>query len=105
VGAPGYVSKFGGSQSVILACLVNPMNVVAVPFDYEWQKLRCCEYLPYAICEFKEGKISEIETKYFEDDYSEIQLEELNSKLKDLPAEEDQDQVSILEDRIVLCNK
>ncbi|HAH22544.1 MAG TPA: hypothetical protein DCL77_02050, partial [Prolixibacteraceae bacterium] len=40
VGTPEYVSGFGGGNSYKIACLVNPMNVVAVPVDYNGQKMR-----------------------------------------------------------------
>lgn len=83
VGAPGYVASFGGGdENYILACLVNPMNVVAIPDDYSFQKLRCCEYLPYAICEMTGGKIKEIDTQYFEEDYTSHEAEVLAEELK-----------------------
>jgi len=28
----------------VVVCSVNPMNVVAIPRDYDFQKMRCCEY-------------------------------------------------------------
>lgn len=86
VGAPGYVSGFGGNSKTnyILACLVSPMNVVAVPYDYDFEKMRTCEYLPYAICKLNDdGTIREVDTRYFEDDYSAIEESALNSLLKE----------------------
>lgn len=83
VGAPGYVAGFcGGADRYILATLVNPMNVVAVPNDYDFEKMRTCEYLPYAICKLtSEGNIEEIDTRYFEDDYCGYETEELEREL------------------------
>ena len=109
VGAPHYVSRFGhGDSNYILACLVNPMHVVAVPMDYSWQKLRCCEYLPYAICEFKDGSITEIDTKYFEEDYAsfeETALQEMLAELEDnkeISNESKEDLTSIIRNRLVV---
>lgn len=44
VGSLEYVSSFySRGDSRILKVRVNPMNIVAVPYDYDGQKLRCCE--------------------------------------------------------------
>lgn len=85
IGTPNYVSSFGsGSDKVIIACLVNPMNVVAVPHDYSYEKLRCCEYLPYSTCKEEEGQLVELGTKYFEETYINYEKEVLEEKIKDL---------------------
>lgn len=86
VGAPGYVAGFGGNSNsnYILACLVSPMNVVAVPYDYDFEKMRTCEYLPYAVCKLNDdGSIREVDTRYFEDDYTAIEEDSLNKLLKE----------------------
>lgn len=84
VGTPQYVKDFGNSSRHILACLVNPMNVVAVPDEYDGQKMRCCEYLPYAVCEVNEdGSLREIDTKYFEEDYVGYEVKELEKMLEE----------------------
>jgi len=78
IGAPGYVQNFGsGPDNVHLACLVNPMNVCAIPSDYSYMKMRVCEYYAYGIVDLSNGL--EIRTPYFETDYKtheERQLEE-----------------------------
>lgn len=80
VGATKYVEKFANwnnkTKKVILVCLVNPANVVAVP-QYDHSKMRVCEYFPFAIADYQDGKIDIIEQKYFEDDYSSFEKEEL----------------------------
>ncbi len=91
VGATNYVNKFANNNSVILVCLVNPMNVVAVP-DYDHSKMRVTEYFPYAIATYENNKIEIIEDKYFEDDYCTYEqqvLEEMIEKIKseELPIE------------------
>ncbi|MDC6350722.1 hypothetical protein PP178_04095 [Zeaxanthinibacter sp. PT1] len=104
VGAPGYVSTFGGygMKTYILACLVNPMNVGAVPYDYNGQKMRVSEYLPYAVCEFQEGKIMELDTEYFEDDYINFEKELLETKLEELQDEEENEEaMSLIKNRLV----
>ena len=105
VGAPGYVSKFGnsGDSNYILACLVNPMNVAAIPDDYNFEKLRTCEYLPYAVCEMTDGAIKELDTNYFEDDYINYEREMLEATLGELDMNDDTDleRDKIIRDRLV----
>jgi len=82
VGAPGYVQNFGGGdKNYILAVLVNPANVVAVPEDYNFEKMRVCEYYPYALCEMKDGKIIEIKTTHFEEDYVGYEAEAIEQEI------------------------
>ena len=116
VGAPGYVSGFGGrnNSNYILACLVSPMNVVAVPYDYDFEKMRTCEYLPYAICKLNDdNSIREVDTRYFEDDYTAIEEKTLNEMLKeyegldnitgmDISVDELQERKLLLKDRLVM---
>lgn len=53
-GAPGWLKKcYYGDTGLV--CLVNPANVVAVPHDDDYGKLRCCEYLPIAIAHYDEN--------------------------------------------------
>ena len=49
VGSMAYVGDFGCGNKVVLEVLINPRNVVAVPYDYNNTKMRCCEYFPIAI--------------------------------------------------------
>ena len=116
VGAPGYVAGFGGrnDSNYILACLVSPMNVVAVPYDYDFEKMRTCEYLPYAICKLNDDdSIREVDTRYFEDDYTAIEEKALNEMLKeyegldnitgmDISVDELQERKLLLKDRLVM---
>ena len=49
VGGYKYVDQFGsGPDRVILACLVDPAQVVALP-AHDTSKIRVCEYYPYAV--------------------------------------------------------
>ena len=87
VGAPGYVSGFGqgGNKKYILACLVNPADVAAVPVDYSFEKMRTAQYYPYAICEQDyEGNLREGDTKYFESDYIGYEMQQVEEKLTQL---------------------
>lgn len=84
VGAPGYVRNFGHRDAYIIACLVSPADVVAVPKDYSYEKMRCCKYYPYSICEFDENhNIKELDTQYFEADYAELEMEEIDKLLQE----------------------
>jgi hypothetical protein len=44
VGAPDYVRKHY-SNNIIIQCIVNPRDVVAVPTDYNNTKMRVCRYV------------------------------------------------------------
>lgn len=56
--------------SVGLACLVNPADVVAVPHDDDYGKLRTCAYLPIEVIDYEDGEIVPIdETDGFECEY------------------------------------
>ena len=84
VGAPGYVKSFyGGNNRYIIATLVNPADVAAIPEDYSFEKMRTSRYFPYAVCEFDEqDNLKEVETKYFEEDYRQYEINALEEKLK-----------------------
>lgn len=52
VGVKQYVSGFGGARTIIVK--VDPRNVVSVPSDYSFQKMRTCEY--YVVADYKTGE-------------------------------------------------
>lgn len=87
VGATKYVESFAGRNSVVLVCLVNPAHVVAVP-QYDHSKMRVAEYFPFALATYDNGKIDIIEDKYFEDDYCEYEIQELENAIEKVMAEE-----------------
>lgn len=87
VGATKYVEKFANSSTAILACLVNPANVVAVP-QYDHSKMRVSEYFPFAIATFENGKIDIVEQKYFEDEYQNYEADELELLIEKVKADE-----------------
>jgi len=84
VGATKYVERFAGGSSIVLACYVNPANVVAVP-DYDHSKMRVAEYFPFAVATYVNSKIDIVEQKYFESDYQsheEAEVIKLIAKVK-----------------------
>jgi hypothetical protein len=84
VGATKYVERFAGGSGVVLACYVNPANVVAVP-DYDHSKMRVSEYFPFAVATYTNSKIDIVEQKYFESDYQsheEAEVLKLIAKVK-----------------------
>lgn len=87
VGATKYVESFASRSGTVLVCYVNPANVVAVP-DYDHSKMRVCEYFPFAIASYTDGKIDVIEQSYFESDYSEYEFEELERQVEMIQANE-----------------
>ena len=88
VGSTKYVENFGsGPNKKVLVCLVNPANVIAVP-RYDHSKMRVCEYFPFALAKYENGKIRIIEEKYFEHDYCEYEMVELEMLLEKVRANE-----------------
>lgn len=58
-----------------LMCLVNPAQVVSVPRSDDYGKIRCCEYYPVAIVEYKDGVIQQPELDNgFDDSFLDIVL-------------------------------
>lgn len=86
-GATKYVERFAGYNGVILACLVNPANVVAVP-EYDHSKMRVSEYFPFAYATYEDGKIDIVEQSYYEDDYCQYEIEELETEIAKVQADE-----------------
>lgn len=89
VGATKYVESFRGAyrrnsdenDSPVLVCMVNPMNVVAVP-QYDSSKMRVTEYYPFARGTVQEGKINIVEQSFYEDDYSNVEEKVLAEMLE-----------------------
>ena len=48
VGSLSYVDQIY-SNNIIVSCIVNPMNVVSIPTDYNGAKMRVCEYKVSAV--------------------------------------------------------
>ena len=53
IAARAYAESFGQSGK-LLVVKVNPIDVIAVPNDYDRQKMRCCRY--QSICEIGRGQ-------------------------------------------------
>jgi hypothetical protein len=87
VGATKYVENFASRSGVILACLVNPANVVAVP-NYDHSKMRVSEYFPFAYATYTDGKIDIVEQAYFEDDYCDYEVRDIEALIEKVRAEE-----------------
>lgn len=66
-------SKRYGLQlgSDVIITLVNPYNVVAIP-NGEFEKFRCCEYLPLAKAEIEKGKLVEFEPGTYDLSYDSL---------------------------------
>lgn len=84
VGAPEYVKDFGHSERFVLACLINPMNVVAIPSDYNHTKMRVCEYYPFALAKIKDEKIEELDQEIAVENYKELDLQNIEERLKEI---------------------
>jgi hypothetical protein len=88
-GATAYIEHYYNSdeKTAILACYVNPAHIVAVP-DYDHSKMRVCEYMPFAVATYADGKIDIIQQSYFESDYRNIEQEELKALIEKVQADE-----------------
>ena len=88
-GCTSYVNQYGSNvqngNGVILACFVNPANVVAVP-TADCTKMRVREYFPFAVATYEDGKIDIIKQEYFEDDYQEYEIAELEEQITKIKA-------------------
>jgi hypothetical protein len=77
VGSYEYVKHFANSRDVILMCLVNPKNVVAIP-RYDTSKIRVCEYIPIAeIDREDDGSWRQLESDFSEETYLNYEKKEL----------------------------
>jgi hypothetical protein len=86
-GATKYVERFASGSGAVLACFVNTANVVAVP-NYDHSKMRVSEYFPFAIATYTGGKIDIVEQQYFEEDYCNYEVEELEAQIVKVKASE-----------------
>lgn len=66
---PSYSLQLG---NVILTCLTNPYNVVAIPEEGNFSKFRTCEYLPVSKTEIKDGSIVEFKPGTYDIPYNGI---------------------------------
>lgn len=98
VGNMEYVQNYGrslhDSEKVILACIVNPTDVVSVPIDSGYQKMRCSKYLP--IKEIEEEEVEaylDVQMKYLlEEEEEEFKnTTEIETNYKDTHQEEEEE--------------
>lgn len=102
VGHRSYVKNFNfGNKKLILACLVNPMNVVALP-THDNSKMRTCEYYPYAVIAVGDEEWQEEESSYFEEDYCDYESEHIDEILANMTTHP---QMETPEEEIVESNK
>lgn len=83
-----------------IAMLINPMNVVAVPYGYEGKKGRCCEYLPLA--EITEEIVDAKDV--FDYNYSSVALEQVNQMLKESKLYDGKEIMTLEEIPIIYAN-
>ena len=86
-GSTKYVQTFAGSDDAILVCLVNPAHVIAVPVA-DNSKMRTSQYYPFAIASYVDGNIDIIDQQYYEENYIEYEISELEDMLANVRAEE-----------------
>lgn len=89
VGSYEYVREFYSYDEgrTILACLVNPKDIVALP-QSDNSKIRTCAYMPYGIIKVdEEGHWDEVDSPYWEEDFIDYEKEELEKRIYDLHQE------------------
>lgn len=90
VGAYDYVKDFARNMDCILAVLVNPRDIVALP-SHDISKLRVCEYFPYAeIKREDDGTWQELQDEFFEDDFLDYEIEEIEKILSEIEIAEEE---------------
>lgn len=103
VGSYDYVDRFGSGMDTILACIVNPRDIVALP-KRDNSKLRTCLYVPYAVMEREDGNWEEIEETKVDFEYMDERsdMDQLLSKLEgqDDLSDIQKDRKEIIEDRL-----
>lgn len=62
-----YLAHYGDAFDKVIIVKVNPKNVVAVPKDYNNQKMRVCEY--EVVSELPNDQVTELRDKYSTDEY------------------------------------
>lgn len=77
-----------GNRRLVLAVLVNPANIVALP-ESDHSKIRTCEYYPYAVMSVGNEEWEEIEVDYFEEDYCDYEEENLQNLIDQIESDED----------------
>jgi hypothetical protein len=82
VGSHSYVKAFADIDDTILAILVNPMHIVALPASDD-SKIRCCEYFPYAIMTRRgpNGDWDEVPSEYFEEHFRNYEKKDIGKLL------------------------
>ena len=62
---------YQGGSGILVEVKINPENVVAVPTDYNEQKMRVCEYIVIRECEGKRNEVLVTDDEFdnYDDDY------------------------------------
>lgn len=84
VGSYEYVKAFHPNDGTVLACLVNPRDIVALP-KRDHSKIRTCLYMPYAVMkENEDGHWEEAESGYWEEDFIDYEKEQIHKEIDQL---------------------
>jgi len=84
-GSFDYVEMFGGGDKTILVVLVNPMNVVAVPYN---DKLRTSEYFPVATLDKENDHYKRLNSNIWSDDYLPHEAKQLDQIKQDIEVDD-----------------
>jgi len=76
LGAASYAENYANNGDALIICRVDPMNVVSIPEDSQYQKMRCCGYEVVGV--YKERMEKAVHDEYDDEDdqYEEYEEEE-----------------------------
>ncbi len=82
----GYIrdtkSRNAGFGDHLIACLLNPRDAVAIPYNDQF-KMRCCKYFPFAVITGKTAHdVKNMNLSQFDSDYMDIEDSEIDHLLK-----------------------
>jgi ribosomal protein S27AE len=124
VGSIGYVRSFGSGSDRYLICEVNPADVVSVPHDCGFQKVRTCKYT--VLCEYAgdlPGTLADAKNPYGSNasvssydqsddpdaDNDDGDAQETYSNIRDVEecpnCGEDSNSIIVLKDRTAVCGE
>lgn len=89
VGALSYAQSFGSGPSVIVICMIDPENVVCIPYDSSQRKMRICKYEVIGIHNGELLSSTSYDPDVAEEREEDLEDEEESTTVQD--AEEDED--------------
>lgn len=88
VGSIEYVQSYGNSNDKVVICKIDPANIVSIPSDSNFQKVRCSEYEVVAL--YNGDLLPEcVDDRFMDDDYDDEDVYECYDSCSSYESEED----------------